>query len=496
MYMGRKRFFAGFIAAVIFFLTACGASGQGTGKGIEDAESDPSRETAPWRDSAGSPGEIRPEYVDAYEWDMTGIDLFCEVMGVQKDQITLNHNFTDDIGLSCFDIGIEGDPARSGTYIMQCYTDEEGVEHKVVNRQLSHKELDDRGIHVPFSNDVLLVYEIMYDSVWEKDREGVDPVKPPIDDSFVTSYKETRLGTDPIWEAYYGYTDSDGYYRVSYIGDVSDGWRQGIFKKGKWKTWQMPPIADEGPDYYYFWGSDDRIWYYGELSDAMLKVYNEKSEKIVEINTSEWVKENGMKNKNTVQVTALSGTMAIFRFKDMEGRDKCFLVDAATGKIEHEYDKPVYGECYGDYLYEYSGHGTDILKIINWKTGEVTECLDLSGIRGEYKKGGNFVGYNKYMKEGFGAIYNDEIPDIEAGMQPIRICVYEGTLYLSYFSGVYRYNQKDKRLEKILDGDEHPKFQKMYGDFDVGKNETVYLLGFLGGGDDEGACDFVYMEKN
>lgn len=487
--MWKKRFFVGFIAAAMLILTACGVSEKETGKQEADTE--------------GTAGEIRPEYVDAYEWDMRGIDFFCEVMGVQKDQITLNHNFTDTVGLSCFDIGIEGNPDQSGTYIMQWYTDSEEMEHKVINRQLSHKELDDRGIHVPFSSHARQVYEIIYDSAWEKEREGIDLVKPPIDDSFVQSYKETRLGTDPIWESYSGYIDSDGYYRVSYIGDVSDGWRQGIFKKGKWKTWQMPPIEDEGPDYYYFGGSDDRIWYYNYISDyymsrvtdTVLKVYNEKAKKIAEINTTEWVEKNGMKNKNTVEVTALSGTMAIFRFKDMEDNDKCFLVDAATGEIKREYDRPLSGQCYGDYLYEYSGNGTDILKIINWKTGEITECLDLSGIRGEYEKAGNFIAYNTYINEGFSQLYNDEIPDIEAGRQPIRSCVYDGTLYLSYFSGVYRYNQKEKKLEKILNGEDHPEFQKMYGDFDVGTDERIYMLGFLGGGDDEGACDFLYLKK-
>lgn len=492
--MGRKRLFAGIMAAVIFFLTACGASGE-TGRRAADEENGAEGTADPGGHITGVHGEIRPEYVDAYEWDMTGISFFCEVMGVGKDQITLNHNFTDASGLSCFDIGIEGDPDRSGTYIMQWYQDQDGVEHKVINRQVSHKELDDRGIHVPFSNNDLLVYEIIYDSAWEKEREGLNLVKPQIDDSYAQAYEETRLGTGPIWESYYGYTDSDGYYRVSYIGDVSDGWRQGIFKGGEWKTWQMPTIADQGPDYFYFGGSNDRIWYYGFSSDTMLKVYNEKSKKIGEIDTSNWVKENGMKNKDTVWVTELSDTMAIFRFQDMGGQDKCFLVDVATGEIKHEYDQPISGECYGEYLYDYSGYGTDILKIINWKTGEIAECLDLSGIRAEYKTGGKFTGYSRYRSDGFSELYNDEIPDIEAGKQPIGLCVYEGTLYLSYFSGVYRYNQKEKKLEKILKGEDYPKFQKMYGDFDVGKDESIYMLGFLGGGDDEGACDFLYLEK-
>ncbi len=481
--MGRMKYGI-FLVCGLFLLTACGAQQQ-------------SLERAGKQDSESSKTEsgIWAEFEKAYEKDPQGIDLFCEVMKVEKDKITLFHNFTDNDGKNCFDIGVEGDPGKTGIYIIDQYIHEEdGREYRRIARKVPDKELDKCGIHLPSGNNDLSIYEFVYDGIWEEDMVGLNPVKPEIDGSGVKEYTETLFGTNPIWEAYSGYVNDQGTYSVSYVGDVSNGWRRGIFKDGKWKTWQMPALEDEGPDYYYFMGSDDRLWYYSYSSGTMLRLYDKKGKKIGEIDTSEWVKKNGMINKNTVEVTVVTDKKALFNFRDEEGKDKCFLVDVTTGELKKEYESSISGTCYGDYVYCYLGTGNDVLEIVNWKTGELSACLDLSGIRQEYSLGRNFIGYSKGM-QCFYELSNDEIPGMGAGSEPIHFCVYGDTLYFSYFSGVYRYRPETNKLEKILDGNKQPKFQKMYGDFDVGEDESIYLLGFLGGGDDEGATDFLYLRR-
>ena len=48
-------------------------------------------------------------------------------------------------------------------------------------------------------------------------------------------------------------------------------------------------------------------------------------------------------------------------------------------------------------------------------------------------------------------------------------------------------------LEKIVDSKNQKLFPDMHGEFQVGSDGKIYMLGFLGGGDDEGPIDFLYM---
>ncbi len=478
----RRNIYKGILVCTLLLLTACGVQSQEMEKVNEVPKKQPG---------------IREEYREAYEKDPDGIDFFCEYMEVEKDKLTLYHNFTDNNGISCFEIGVDKMPEKTGTYMMYQYTEEsDAKKYWRLMRGVSDRELDDMRDRYNLShNNALSIYEVLYDGIWEKGLDGLSPVKPEIDASGVKEYTETLLGTNPIWEAYSGYVNAEGDFCVSYVGDVSDGWRQGVFQDGKWKTWQMPALEDKGPDYYFFMGNDNRIWHYDSSSKTLLRLYGKKGKVLGEIDVSVWMKKNGLVNKGFVDVVAVTDHEAIFNFTDQEGRDRGFLVDVTTGKPEKEYASSIRGTCYGDYVYEYFSSGNDILKIVNWKTGECTGCLDLSGIRREYSRGGYYVGYLNVMDRGLRELTNDEIPGIEDGREPIRYCVYEDHLYFSFFSGVYRYNPEENKLEKLVDGSKLPKFQEMYGDFAVGKGESIYLLGFLGGGDDEGATDFLYLTK-
>lgn len=141
------------------------------------------------------------------------------------------------------------------------------------------------------------------------------------------------------------------------------------------------------------------------------------------------------------------------------------------------------------------GPGLELCKITDWKTGEVRECLDLSPVIEEGKAEKNYFTYSK--EEGELYTLEGQLGEsfVSSGNYSIKLSVYKDTLYICYYSGVYRYNSEKKVLEKILDGKKQPNFQKMYGNFDVGRDEKIYMLGFLGGGDDEGANDFLYLSK-
>lgn len=468
--MRRNVLCIGILSVVLLFMTACGEVQEE--KGTEGV--------------SGSGITVN---------DPKAIEYLCQALNVSEDELRLYHNFTDNAGLKCFDIGIEGDRERSGTYLIQEYESEyDGREYWRVLKKAAAGEIETQGIETARIRSEYMICRVIYDSKLERELEGLVPEKPTIDDSFVEEYNETLLGTDPIWESYSGYIDTDGNYKVSYIGDVSNGWRQGVFKEGKWKTWQMPALEEDGPDYNFFGGGDDRIWYYSEKPEKLLKVFNKKGRKTGELDLIEWGRKYGMVDDTRVNINVLNGTKAIVAFVDGQEKERYFLVDVAKAKVEKEYDKPVSGACYGDFVYDYLGSETDILKITNWKTGEMKECLDLSEIRKENFGSGNYMAYDKEAEEVF-ELCNDDIPGIEDGNRPIKVCVYENTLYLAYASGVYRYRPDEKKLEKILDGRKQPQFEKMYGDFDIGKDGKMYLLGFLGGGDDEGATDFLYLTR-
>lgn len=491
--MWKKWGCAGVLAAIVLTFPGCAGLEQPVRhQAVTGAAVEKSKEA----DALGKGGQPNQEEYEKYA-DV--IDFFCEAMKTSKDRITLYHNYTDPYGADCFDIGVLGDSEKSGTYLIGYYFDYlEEREHRCIYKMVSDQELDDNGIHLPFSNKPFDVCKVVYDSSWEEKLQGmrdVVPVKPEVDDSFVKKYKETLLGTGSIWEVFDGFIDERGNYCVSYVGDVSDGWVRGVFDGKNWKCSRVPELQDEGPDYNFFGGSLDRIWYYDYFSEKILRGYAADGKKKVEMDVSQWVKDQGLPVKGNVGIHILNNRKAIFSYYDDGAAGHSVLVDLSEGTVEREYAAPFSGISQGDTLYEYLGPGIELCKITDWKTGQVKECLDLSPIIEEAQADKNYRAYSKETGEFSDLESRLGVSYVSSGNYSIKLSVYKDTLYICYYSGVYRYNSEKKVLEKILDGKKHPKFQQMCANFDVGKDENIYMLGFLGGGDDEGANDFLYLTK-
>ena len=126
--------------------------------------------------------------------------------------------------------------------------------------------------------------------------------------------------------------------------------------------------------------------------------------------------------------------------------------------------------------------------MIDVETGETKEKLDYSAILEGIPESIHYRSYNEEMQE-------LDYLEYWKGDEPIRYCVNENTgeVYFSYFNGVFHYNKETKKLEKFVDSKNQKLFPDMHGEFQVGSDGKIYMLGFLGGGDDEGPIDFLYM---
>lgn len=491
--MWKRWGFAGVLAAVVLTLPGCeGFEKTARDKVVTGAAVEESKDV----DVLGDGGQPVQEENEKYAEE---IEFFCEALKVPKDQLTLYHGFSDPNGNHCLDIGVQGDLEKSGTFIIGWFFDyREEIEHRRILKVVSDQELDDNGVHLSFSNKPFDVCKLVYDSRWEEKLLGMEelvPVKPEIDDSFVKKYKETLLGTGSIWESYDGFIDDKGDYCVSYVGDVSDGWVKGVFDGKDWKCSRIPELQDEGADYNFFGGSLDGIWYYDYYTEKILRGYASDGKKKVEMDVSQWVNDQDLPVKGNVEIHILNNRKAIFSYKDDSDARHSVLVGLPEGTIERKYAAPFSGISQGDTLYEYLGPSMELCKMTDWKTGEVRECLDLSPIIEEGQAEKNYFTYNKETGDLFTLEGQLGESYVSSGNYSIKLSVYKDTLYICYYSGVYRYNSEKKVLEKILDGKKQPKFQQMYANFDVGKDENIYMLGFLGGGDDEGANDFLYLRK-
>ena len=115
--------------------------------------------------------------------------------------------------------------------------------------------------------------------------------------------------------------------------------------------------------------------------------------------------------------------------------------------------------------------------MIDVETGETKEKLDYSAISEGIPESIHYRSYNEEMQE-------LDYLEYWKGDEPIRYCVNDG---------VFHYNKETKKLEKFVDSKNQKLFPDMHGEFQVGSDGKIYMLGFLGGGDDEGPIDFLYM---
>ncbi len=166
-----------------------------------------------------------------------------------------------------------------------------------------------------------------------------------------------------------------------------------------------------------------------------------------------------------------------------------------TGKEKKISSEHIRGRQDGDFLYSLDEEKH--LFTVRNLFGEIITCIDLQAILHEYMDGAHcayYDGLNHALKGFDSETPHYDIAGLFAGaVGGIRYDLYGGNVYFSYCSGVYRWNQEKNTLEKILDGSTCRYFSDMYGNFAVGKEESIYMLGYLGGGDDETASDFLYF---
>lgn len=428
------------------------------------------------------------------------LERFCEVMDVEKKDLGLTFNYENEGNVS-YDITVKGREDLAGTYVFVQYDNWLRIARKITNQEKQERKL----VEVMGYDDAhRMLYEVLYDSEEAEVKEHINKRGTartlPIDSSRVKKYKEEKLGTGDIWECWNGYINNDNHFMVSYYGDTSS-WTQGVFQNGKWITKQLP-VPGGGYEYYYCSTFEsDTLWYFNPYKQK-LKVSNKNAQIICDIKLSKWCEKNGVGSVD--DVIKLPNGKAIFNClpDKWEGEDyrahfvrwetednaKAFLVDLKTRKVVKKFDRSIHGNYSAGKIY-YFNNSANLMEIINPETGETEELLDLSNV---YNAGGYGV---KYMA------YNDvmnciEHIDFAKCDYPVKCSINDGEVYFSYYSGVYYYNKKEQKLEQIVDGTKQELFREMQGSIAVDKDgEHIYMLGFIGGGDDEGPNDFLCMTK-
>lgn len=432
--------------------------------------------------------EIEEKSRTAYLRNPDAIDLFCKVMKVEKKDLTLIYNFNTEENLTCYDIGVKGKPDLAGTYIFTEYIEKDDQVTRGIAKKVTSKEKEERNLKEKLGEKQCnaKLYEFIYHSDEAEDMGKDSAELLPIDTSHVKEYKEERFGTGDIWECWNGYINEDDNFAVSYYGDVS-GWTSGVFQNKKWTTRINSAIGDE-TEYHYF-TDYDMLWNF-DSDTQRLQVGDKNGKEICDIQLEKWCEENDMPKGIVKEVTALSKEQAIFSCLPdyrKENEYKAFIVDLKSGKSKKSYDRKLGGINVNGLLYMFYSY-TNVLEVVDLETGESVETVDYSSITDSTDDSIEYV------------IYSDEMGafcEVENGKgdYPVRHCVNRnnGEVYFSYFSGVYRYNREEKKLEQIVDGEKQKLFKDMFGSIAVGADGKIYMLGFIGGGDDEGPIDFLYM---
>ena len=417
--------------------------------------------------------EVKEKGEDAYQKAPKCIDFFCENQKVRKEDLQLGYIFEKKDGKikqHCYEIQVLGEEGKTGRYIF-CY-DEKKEQVVLLAKYMSEVDVSTH------------YYEVMYDKDKKEIKNKEEYQIPTILTGKEYEYEETLTDTDDIWECYNGYVNEQGEYATSYYGDTCD-WEQGVFRNEKWKVKAMEK-PKHLEDYYCDNATDGSLWYY---NDKVLKVWSKDGKTKWVINISDWKEKNDMKGKGAVEITPLVEHRAIFT---VEGKDS-YLVNLKNGEIEFHYPFLVQGECFGKNVCQYNGSEEDLFQLVNWKTGKVKCRLNLSDIRYDPKGMKNYICYSLLRDECY--FYQVDHEEINNAKKAIDCCMYEDELYFSSGMGVYRYDEKENVLVRILDGDKYSKYRNMFSDFDVGKDEHIYMLGYYGFGDDEGATDFLYLTK-
>ena len=430
--------------------------------------------------------EIKPVSKQAYEECPDAIDYFCSVMEVKKQQLNLIFNFKTPHGAYSYDIGVDGKQDVTGSYIFftDIYKETEDSEEETwsIAKKVTEAEKKERNLEKELG---FRCNKNLYEKLnFEEPEEDPEAVKLSIDESTVKKYDEKRLDTDAIWECWNGYIDQTDHFAVSYYGDTS-GWKTGQFDGKKWKMQQHTVFGDG--EYYGYGAEAGLLW---GFDGKRLMAGDKNGKTLYDFTISEWLKKNHLEQDATDKYTIerLTQKKVIFnRNLESKKRIASYVVDLKTLKVERSFDRELCG-CYYEGIFYRFDSDKNILELINLETGETKEKVDYSAISEGIPESIPYRSYNEEMQE---------LDYIEywKGDEPIRYCVNENTgeVYFSYFNGVFHYNRETKALEKIVDSKNQKLFPDMHGEIQVGSDGKIYMLGFLGGGDDEGPVDFLYM---
>lgn len=443
-------------------------------------------------------------------------ELLLEYLGVQKKDVDVIFAARDVVGAKqsryC-EIRVKGREELNGNYFIFYGSGLEiegvvdgGIPSVSIYKQLSGEEKKQLltgkkkiEFTLPENAEELEFASPVYDGhpcyVGEKEFETPQIYKE------LASYKVKKTDTEAIWGAYGEdtYTDGNGVYTVSYVKrNDGDKWKKKIYRDGKWhEVFSLNLRRALGKKVLsartFITGRDGTLWM---RTGKNLYVYNGQLQQIARLDWGKWREEENVRKDVWPEITVVhDGTKAIFSFTDKNGKFHSKLVDVKTGGTLREYSSYVAGDVYGDYVIQYDAwkDTQDYVRIFNWRTGELVKKLNLENIRREAHdiKDIDIVYFRKEDPNTWDESMEDLI-NTWPYERPMHFAMRDGKLYISYCSGIYRYDMGSGKLAKIFDGASSKKFQRMAGTLGLAGEDRFYLLG---GWDDDSATEFMELTK-
>lgn len=430
------------------------------------------------------------------------LEILCQYLHIKKENITYSANLTETSTNDCmgeeeifesksYEIEVNDDKNKSGFYCIGLGENAMGEKDVYIAKELTQKEM--KKLDISWENEEVKLCKVIYDGLvedMERTKKEQGYRTPSICTSYVKQYQESLKNTKEIVEN--GYINDSGKYETAYIDAKLDGLGVGalsgekmIFENNKWSInkFQIPTELNKR-------GYRDKLdFQYGQLwfcsSSNEIKVSDTAGNIIGVLDLNKWKEVQGLKAEDNITVQYMPNAKVII---NVNGQKKSYLVNVKTGATIRTYDFHLEGKVYGKYMILQKESHSEFIQIVEWKTGKTVLKLDVSAIQKEYSKTEKYVGYktkgDSSDERGFWPLEGEnKIFDNNSKIShPIRSFISENQLYLSFFTGIYRYDSESNKLNKILDGKKLLKYQNMYStDFDVASDETFFLLGSIAG---------------
>lgn len=412
-----------------------------------------------------------------YEQDKARIDTFCKLMHVDKEDISIYHNFSENQAIQNYDIVAEEAPDVSGTYMLlsnAAYKKVTLQERKQWNLTAEDNYTMDEIYYPVYENGVLA------DSENASDTQSQTLA---IDEEKLSAYDEKRYSATEISGVHRGYMNKDDRFSVDFVSDNSERVR-GFFLDGKWNIEKKANRNFEDVDIWKR-GADDTLWG-ASYSDMGRLIVVDLSGKIrYELNLKKWQEANGYANATFSEIVPLAEGKCILVFEENEKKKSCQL-DLETKTIIEEYDFALDGVQSGDYIYQLVDNQ---LNVYNYKDASKVASLNVKNLREEHFHD-KLVYYDKSAKE-FLSIGDNPYTNME-------ISANENSVYISSFVGVFEWTVGEEKIYKIMDGKNTKYFNRMNGQLEVGRDGSIYMLGNLGRQADDGqigSSDFLVLTK-